>query len=1070
MGSQGTLAMGFDFDINSLINGSLFHGTKFNGLSSGTLEITNGATVTHLSANMLSIGTISLGTNTGNGTYIFNGTGQLSANREYIGSDTTATALFRQNGGTNSAGFVGIGQNGRYELAGGTLQINGGFQNDGTLDCAGGAAVVNIPTSSIVNFSQGSIVNAGIVSLNIPANSLVIERLGFDPTSIFNTYNNDGMTHTLGSTLSLDPGQGFAGSGNIDDPVICQGSITAGPGGFINLTGGLVLSGNGNVIMGSGNLHTDDSNSMMSGGTLSAANHFIGNINTGIFTHSAGNCTISNNLILGNNNGATGIYNHSAGTNTVSNTLYLAYSAGSSGSYNLSGTGQLSVSNEYIGYSGTGTFQHSGGSNTITNKLYLGFTSGSSGKYTLSGNSTLMVGLSGEIRVGADDGSGRFEWFTNGLTTPTLTIGSGGTLAMGFDFAVSSLLNGSLFHSKSSFGGMGPGIFEITNNSTATQAGNTTAGIWNLNIGSNTGNGTYNLYSTGSLTSSYQYIGYSNIGTFNQSSGTNTVANLYLGNSSEGNGTYNLSSTGQLNNSYFDYVGYSGTGTFNHSTGTHTVSSTSKLYLGYNSGAIGYYNLNGSGTLNAPYEYVGYSGNGTFTQSAGTNTITNYLYFGYNTGGNGSYILSGTGKLTAVIEYVGYAAIGTFTHLAGTNTVSQSLFLGYNTGANGSYDLKGSGKLTAMTEYIGYTGTGIFTQSAGTNTLSGNLYLGYNTDVSGTYNMSDTATTLNATNEYIGNHGNGTLTQTGGVNTINSTLYLGYYSGSNGEYNLNAGTLLLTAFPYGSINGGPGTFAFNFGGGTLKAMYNITTSLPMTLTGDGGNANIDVRTSPSTLSGILSGDGGLNKLGSGTLTLSGANSYNGNTFINAGKLSLTSTGSIGSTPIIDILSGATFDVSAKNGFSLGATQTLMGSGTVLGNIIATSGSHIAPGNSAGTLTISDNLTLNDGALLDFELANTAASDKISMSSSTLYLNGQDFSDFNFTALSGFGNGTYTLIDAGTISGNLGSNLTGPIGAYSGTLSISGNDLVLNVVPEPGTWVLLATMCIGLFVYWRTVKR
>ena len=42
-----------------------------------------------------------------------------------------------------------------------------------------------------------------------------------------------------------------------------------------------------------------------------------------------------------------------------------------------------------------------------------------------------------------------------------------------------------------------------------------------------------------------------------------------------------------------------------------------------------------------------------------------------------------------------------------------------------------------------------------------------------------------------------------------------------------------------------------------------------------------------------------------------------------------------------------------------------------------------------------------------------------MSSSTLYLNGQNFSDFNFTALSGFGMGIYTLIDAGTISGNLG---------------------------------------------------
>jgi hypothetical protein len=103
------------------------------------------------------------------------------------------------------------------------------------------------------------------------------------------------------------------------------------------------------------------------------------------------------------------------------------------------------------------------------------------------------------------------------------------------------------------------------------------------------------------------------------------------------------------------------------------------------------------------------------------------------------------------------------------------------------------------------------------------------------------------------------------------------------------------------------------------------------------------------------------------------------------------------------------------------------------------------------------------------LANTAASDKISMSFSTLYLNGQDFSDFNFTALSGFGNGTYTLIDAGTISGSLGSYLTGNIGAYSATLSTSGSDIVLTVVPEPGTWVLLAIACVGFFVGKRMGK-
>jgi hypothetical protein len=94
-----------------------------------------------------------------------------------------------------------------------------------------------------------------------------------------------------------------------------------------------------------------------------------------------------------------------------------------------------------------------------------------------------------------------------------------------------------------------------------------------------------------------------------------------------------------------------------------------------------------------------------------------------------------------------------------------------------------------------------------------------------------------------------------------------------------------------------------------------------------------------------------------------------------------------------------------------------------------------------------------------------------MSSYTLNLNGLDFFDFTFTALIGFDNGTYTLIEAGTISGNLGSNLTGNIGDYPATLSISGNDLILTVaVPEPGIWILLATACLALLTYKRTRKK
>ena len=50
--------------------------------------------------------------------------------------------------------------------------------------------------------------------------------------------------------------------------------------------------------------------------------------------------------------------------------LYLGELIGSSGSYNLSGSGLLTATSEYIGYSGTGSFTQSGGTNTA-NSLYL---------------------------------------------------------------------------------------------------------------------------------------------------------------------------------------------------------------------------------------------------------------------------------------------------------------------------------------------------------------------------------------------------------------------------------------------------------------------------------------------------------------------------------------------------------------------------------------------------------------------------------------------------------------------------------------------------------------------------
>ncbi len=101
--------------------------------------------------------------------------------------------------------------------------------------------------------------------------------------------------------------------------------------------------------------------------------------------------------------------------------------------------------------------------------------------------------------------------------------------------------------------------------------------------------------------------------------------------------------------------------------------------------------------------------------------------------------------------------------------------------------------------------------------------------------------------------------------------------------------------------------------------------------------------SSTTFSGVISGTGDFYKEGSGTMTLSGNNTYTGSTRIAGGKLLVN--GSQPQSPVI-----------------VGAVGILGGSGTV-GNINNTVGGVVSPGSSPGILT-SSNVVLS-GASSDF---------------------------------------------------------------------------------------------------------
>jgi autotransporter-associated beta strand protein len=312
--------------------------------------------------NSLPGGNLYLGYNPGGaGTYTLSG-GVLDPVTEYVGGG--GTGIFYQMGGTNTVTNVSV-SGGYYLLSGGQLQgtgggtigvVNGGFQSPGTLDLSGFTTVV-AGTGALLDLS-GNILNTGGASLSVGSDSLLIVPPGFNPAN-YASYSNQGMLHTLGSTLSVSSGTGFGGWGNIADPVACQGTILATAGGWINLYNGLALSDPGQASLGTGTVVVNDSNfSGMTGGALMASLMIVGSNGTGSFPQSGGTSVLSS--------------------------LYLGNGAGDSGTYLLSGNGQLAVGYEIVGLAGSGTFTQSGGTHAV-GTLYLAEQFGSTGTYNLNG-------------------------------------------------------------------------------------------------------------------------------------------------------------------------------------------------------------------------------------------------------------------------------------------------------------------------------------------------------------------------------------------------------------------------------------------------------------------------------------------------------------------------------------------------------------------------------------------------------------------------------------------------------------------------------------------------------------
>ncbi|MDR3399936.1 MAG: autotransporter-associated beta strand repeat-containing protein [Pandoraea sp.] len=1058
------------------------------------------------------------------------GTGALTLNGNTSLDSTQAIAL------GNNVGLAGT----LTVLGSHNLTLNGVLSGVGGLTKTG-AATLTLGGSN--TYTGATTIDAGTLalgagaslnssgSINI-ANGATLDLSAGNGTQVIGAIDGAG-TVNIGALVTEIGGAGndtFSGSLTGTGSVVKIGTGTESLTGQNTYTGGTVVQAGTLALGGAGTLATNGALTLSNAGSTFDISSANGPATIGALSADAGTQIRlgSNTLTFGDATshtvaaiigGSGGIVKQGSGTTTLLGLQqYTGTTTIADGTLAIGATGNLGAG-AAVALSGAGAvFDVSAAGNQSLSHL-----SGTGGSVVLGGGSTLQVGNNDIATLASAisgtgalimDGSGRLtlggvNTFTGnvGVNSGTLALGAGGTLSNANDITLAS---GATFDVSAA---TAPVIGALNG-----AAGSTVnAGTQALTLGS-AGNGTF----TGTLNGTG--------GLVKQGGGTQTLDGgaALTGDVRIDAGTLALRNGTQLGGNAVALDG--ATAVLDLSTGPNqTVASIagvagSTINLGNTALTLA------DAAGDALASDIHGAGGSLVKLGSGVQTLAGNSDFsgGVDVQAGGISVSSNTALGTGGVRF----ADGTSLDAAQTSTLGNQITLDGNLSVAGSNDLTLNGAISGA--------GGITKNGAATLTLNGqNTYAGATNVDAGTLALGagaslDAAGVVNVQTGAMFDLSAGNGTQTfgalmggGAINMGSNTLevgangldetYSGGVMGSGSLVKVGTGTETMTGtntFTGGTVVQG-GTLALG-GAGALSASGAVTLQNPgatLDISGANGNRAIGALTtqagtdvtlgnntltfgdaSSHTVSGTISGAGGIVKQGSGTQTIVGQQQFTGTTTIADGTLALGATGQLASGANVVVASpNATFDISAATNQTLGTlsgtggnvnlggntltfgdatqqslaasiagaggivktgagTQTLTGQNTFTGAINVANGT-VSLG-SGGTLSGANNVSLAAGTTLDITQATApaviagidgAAGATVSLGTQSLTLGGATNSTFD-----GVINGSGNITKQGNATVTLGGNNT-----FSGTTTVTGGTLALGASGQVGSSTGLA---------------